>query len=537
MINLDKLGELKLEQISPALSRKQWSLPLQYDAEYLGGFYENPVTGKGGPVGIGLNFGAKTGDTLPVTLELNCAKGVLLPGARYYTYEFHKPAARWANALCRRLGLPAVMGETAANPYETWGAAFPKDACRLFRTDKGFQLVIEGEGRLLEVSVADLPPLPGPRYVSAELFDLKRVAKNCPKREQAEILKLLRKPGERLRGRTFLDAADLVPSPSSRHWTWRFPVGNPLGDFQLELQAGESPGRLDPGLLAAAMDLLLSAERNDDAIADLVYGDYRRCETQRPEALTSAYVPPALKRKAMRDYLRDRKLIVVREGKNFAAIARVLPQWRGDEHLTLNFQKGRIASVNGKAFKLKDRVLWCAGDKKSKPDPTRTVSPEFEAMANVLRLVPVQIEKTSAPSPMRSSLKRLLATAEAAGFVHLGWLEVTMPLPLTIAAFADADGGVNLSVATGMLLDKEVVDLVSHLDDNRKVTTTTLEFVMPQPARGIFKYSHPKANIPQLLRKHNEHIRELKGNIATRVRTLAEFEQAIRDFLSQENPR
>jgi ABC-type transporter Mla subunit MlaD len=44
-----------------------------------------------------------------------------------------------------------------------------------------------------------------------------------------------------------------------------------------------------------------------------------------------------------------------------------------------------------------------------------------------------------------------------------------------------------------------------------------------------------QAQISQLIRKHNEHIRELKGTITTHVKTLKDFEQVIRADMSQEN--
>lgn len=542
MIDFDKLGELKLERISPTLNRKKWDLPLSYDLEYLGGFYENPVSlANDGPVGIGLNFGSKTGDKIPVTVELGCSKGVTLPGARHMSFEFHEPAARRANELCRLLGLPPVLGELALNPLETWRAAFPEGQCRILRNYNGFGVVVERSGAVLKLYVSSLPPLQGPRYISAELFDLKGVAKNCPKRERAEMLSIVREEEEEtVRGREFLDAVDFIQDKASKYWVWRFPVHNPLGDFRLELQVNERAAlTAGDGLLTAAMNLLLAAEYYNDHIQDLVYGDYHRHEAQHPEALTATDVPSGLKRKAMGDLVAERTLIIrpttTAKGQSYSALARVRPKWRGKEPLDFHFEKGAIVSIDGKPFELKDQILWCQGDKKLKPKPPGTVSPEFQAMASVIRMMPFQIEKTKAPRPLSARLKKLMATATDAGFVQLGWLEVTMPLPVTIAAFADADGGIMLSIATSLLLESESVDLVSHLDGNRKLTTTTFEMVMPQPNRGIFKFSHTKATIPQLLKKHAEHLRELKGTIQTRVKSLDDFAQAIRDYLKQEN--
>jgi len=126
MINLDSLENVRLERISPALNRKRWDFPFQYENEYLGGFYYGPVRGGAdGPVGIGLQFSSKTGDKKPVSLELSCTQGVLLPGARYYTYKFHKAAAKRANEVCRLMGLPALLGEPVVNPVAAWQSALP----------------------------------------------------------------------------------------------------------------------------------------------------------------------------------------------------------------------------------------------------------------------------------------------------------------------------------------------------------------------------------------------------------------------------
>lgn len=371
MINLEKLAEIKLDQISPALDRKKWDLPFGYDSEYLGGSYENPVgVLDDGPVGIGFNFGSKTGDKIPVTIEFGCTRGVALPGDRHLSYEYDEPAARRANTLLQLLGLPPVIGELAKNPLESWKAFFPEDSCRIFRNSNGFGVLVEGQDMVFKLGVHEIPPMKGARYLGAELFDLKRIAKNCPKREQSEMVGYVREIDKSsLSGAEFIDSVDFAQTKGNDHWMWRYPVRNPLGDFELELSLNQSAIKtLGKEMLTAAMDLLLAAETKANRIQDLVCGDYQRYQKQFPESLARSEIPLGLKRKALSEFVTDRKLIVQitsnDDNQSYKTLVRVRPKWRGEEHLDFHFDNGEIVSINGKPFQLVGLILWCDGDKK-----------------------------------------------------------------------------------------------------------------------------------------------------------------------------
>jgi len=197
---------------------------------------------------------------------------------------------------------------------------------------------------------------------------------------------------------------------------------------------------------------------------------------------------------------------------------------------------GRILdfTVDGKGFKLREEVLCLEGDKPIKRRPKHEASPEQQAFANVLRMLPVQVAKSQPPRPFPAELKRLIAQVEAVGFVKLGWLEITMMLPLKVAGFSNADGSIYLSIAINELFPMQTVDLVSHMDGSRTLTTSTSELVMPQPERGVFKFSHPKASIEGLLKKHLQHLRELKGKPVPRQKTLKDFSDSLQQCLRLE---
>jgi hypothetical protein len=536
MINLDSLENLRLERISPALSRKKWDLPFQYENEYLGGFYNGPVrSGADGPVGIGLQFGAKTGDKQPVSLELSCTQGVLLPGARYYTYKFHKPAASRANEVCRLMSLPALLGEPVVDPVAIWQSAVPGSKPRLFKTGNGFGLVVESDGTLVDVHISHLTPLKGARYLGMRLFDLQRVAKNCPRREGNEMFGYIRNPGELLRGSNLMDAAEFRLAPNGKSHLWSQRVNNPLREFQLQIRGGKAGKRLDEQALNAALELVLCAEESEEQIRNLVFGDYQRMVQLNPDRLAENKVPTSLRRKEVRDYITERRLVVEHGAKkDCTASVCVQPRWRGAEELVLEVRNGRIITVDGRSFKLREDVLWLEGDKPVKRRPRHEASPEQQAFANVLRMLPVQVSKSTPPRPLPSELRQLIAEVEAAGFIKLGWLEVMMMMPLKVVGFSNADGSICLSIAVNELFPMQTVDLVSHLDGTRTLTTSTSELVMPQPERGVFKFSHPKASIEGLLKKHLQHMRDLKGKPVPRQKTLQEFSRSIQECLRLE---
>jgi hypothetical protein len=150
-----------------------------------------------------------------------------------------------------------------------------------------------------------------------------------------------------------------------------------------------------------------------------------------------------------------------------------------------------------------------------------------------------KIKKSKPPAVLSKETKKLFGDAEGAGFTHLGWLTVTVFFPMTMACFAEPGGDIALAFI-GSFGTREfepmAVDMVSQFGRNRKLTTTTIAPVIPQTHRGIFKYSYPTAKITVLLRQHRKHIKEVGGRVTVRVRTLRDFENAVRAYIEYELP-
>ncbi|MGI9625822.1 MAG: hypothetical protein ACR2QM_03220, partial [Longimicrobiales bacterium] len=135
------------------------------------------------------------------------------------------------------------------------------------------------------------------------------------------------------------------------------------------------------------------------------------------------------------------------------------------------------------------------------------------------------VKQTPPPPAIKPEATVLIAEAEAAGFTHLGWLLVTMSSFIPLAAFANEDGSVTLVIIGSMInatFSPSVVECVSHLEGPTKVTTTTNRLAIGQPARGIFKHSHPELDLTGLVARHLQHVDDAGQPIDLVHRTLAE---------------
>ena len=153
------------------------------------------------------------------------------------------------------------------------------------------------------------------------------------------------------------------------------------------------------------------------------------------------------------------------------------------------------------------------------------------------------------PSRITKRTHKMFADAESIGFTHFGWLKASSSFFLdstTLAGFANEDGGVALVLwgAPGCgPFDPQSVDLISHLDKQRKLKSTTFSlevgthkvpFAVPQVHRGIYSYSYPKASLAGLLHRHKQHMVELKAKPERRVKSLANLAKAVRDYMDFE---
>src|SRR5688572_27076189 len=147
------------------------------------------------------------------------------------------------------------------------------------------------------------------------------------------------------------------------------------------------------------------------------------------------------------------------------------------------------------------------------------------------------IRKAAKPAKLSASAKTLFADAIALDFKHLGWLKTSGGEPITIAGFADMDGGIALVLAGASkgVFEPLAVDFFSHLDKQRKLTTTTFSLVIPQESRGIYKYSHPGLKLVSLLRKHRQYMRGLKATPVVHTKSLTDLAKSISDYLAYEN--
>jgi len=110
--------------------------------------------------------------------------------------------------------------------------------------------------------------------------------------------------------------------------------------------------------------------------------------------------------------------------------------------------------------------------------------------------VKVQTINIKTPPSLTDETKALFAQAQKAGFKHLGWLTVKIGGLFIVAGFANDDGSITLAMIAlgkGNPFAPKAIDLVSHLDGPRTLTTTSHWLVAPRPAQGLFKYSHPDA--------------------------------------------
>lgn len=148
-----------------------------------------------------------------------------------------------------------------------------------------------------------------------------------------------------------------------------------------------------------------------------------------------------------------------------------------------------------------------------------------------------ELRKIEAPTQISPDARELMAQADEAGFVELGWLEFSEASVIPLVGYALPDGTATLSVL-GQRVDGVFeplsVDCVSELDEGRKLTTTTGPWIMPQPDRGIYKFSHPGLSVGDLYARHLEHVDELEGTAQPRATTLEELLSAITDYLDQE---
>lgn len=149
----------------------------------------------------------------------------------------------------------------------------------------------------------------------------------------------------------------------------------------------------------------------------------------------------------------------------------------------------------------------------------------------------LDIEAIPAPDRLAQPSRECLDDARALGFGVLGWLRIELLAPVVMACLSAHDGELSLGLVgddSGEGFAHHHVDLVSHLDNGRKLVTTTMPFVLAQPDRGLFKHAHPELGLAQLLMRHAQYVLELKATPALRVRTLAEFERSLRDFVALE---
>ena len=153
------------------------------------------------------------------------------------------------------------------------------------------------------------------------------------------------------------------------------------------------------------------------------------------------------------------------------------------------------------------------------------------------------------PSRITRRTHKMFADAESIGFTHFGWLKASSSFFLestTLAGFANEDGGVVLvfwgSPGSGAF-DPQSVDLISHLDKQRKLKCSTfalnvgtgkVPFAVPQVHRGIYSYSYPEKSLAGLLRSHKQHMVELKAKPERRVKSLADVAKAVRDYMDFE---
>ena len=149
----------------------------------------------------------------------------------------------------------------------------------------------------------------------------------------------------------------------------------------------------------------------------------------------------------------------------------------------------------------------------------------------------IVVKKIKAPTGLNPEFERLVARAEKAGFVKLGWLTAKVFTPVALLGFVSRDRMVVLTV-NGFIIDHtfvpEAFDFVSQLDSGHTVTTTTHTPVLPQPERGVFKYGHRKASLTGLLSHHQEHLAAHGGHPVAKVSTLEEMAEFIRKYLVHE---
>jgi len=150
----------------------------------------------------------------------------------------------------------------------------------------------------------------------------------------------------------------------------------------------------------------------------------------------------------------------------------------------------------------------------------------------------IEIHEIEEPSQVSTRSRQLFQDAVTAEFRQLGWLSVELAAgKLNVAGFTNGDGGIALAFSTpsdAPEFDPVTVDMFSHLDENRKLTTTTFWLINPDEDKGIFKYSHPSASIAILLRWHRKYLKDLNGKVTVQVNTLKDLQLSIEDYLKFE---
>lgn len=124
-------------------------------------------------------------------------------------------------------------------------------------------------------------------------------------------------------------------------------------------------------------------------------------------------------------------------------------------------------------------------------------------------------------------------------FESLGWIEARMDYGVSVYCSIHINQAKNTLLSVMGFNDRSrfelfAIELVSVTDQGAFVTSTTSGMIMPQPTKGIYKFSHGKAGVTTLLRHHARNCKALGQRIRLSVHTIEEAKHFVENYIKRE---
>lgn len=124
-------------------------------------------------------------------------------------------------------------------------------------------------------------------------------------------------------------------------------------------------------------------------------------------------------------------------------------------------------------------------------------------------------------------------------FESLGWIEVRMDYGVSVYCSNHINRAKNTLLSVMGFNDRSrfelfAIELLSVTDQGAFVTSTTSGMIMPQPTKGIYKFSHGRSGVTTLLRHHVRNCKPLGRRIRLSVQTIEEAKDFVENYIKRE---